>query len=179
MSNMNPNVIKKSFEEQVALISTMLDVHLDEEQGFKLYVAMSNTLDYINDLEDKSKEFEKDYDALENKLKASEAERKFEHQRTMYLQGEIEKLKGKHVIHIDISEQYKKECEYEIKTAKSEAIKEFAEKFNRVIDIHLERYSVTEFDEFMAICQVLRGLQNNIDNLVKEMESENNVYKKN
>ena len=52
---------------------------------------------------------------------------------------------------------------------KAETYKEFAEKINRVIDIHLERYSVAEFDELMAISQALRNLQNNIDGIVKEM----------
>lgn len=99
MSNMNPNIIKKSFEEQVVLISTMSDVYLDEKQGFELFIAMSNALDYINDLEDKVERLKK---------------------------------KQKHIIHIDISEQYKKECEHEIKIAKEEAIKELMEVFNNI-----------------------------------------------
>ena len=45
--------------------------------------------------------------------------------------AEIEMLKQSQVIHVDISEQFKKECEYEIKAAKGEAIKEFAERLKR------------------------------------------------
>ena len=46
--------------------------------------------------------------------------------------AEIDRLKKNQVVHIDISEQFKKECEYEIKIAKSEAIKEFAERLKKV-----------------------------------------------
>lgn len=125
MSNIQPNVIKKTFEEQVALISTMSDVYLDEKQGFELYIAMGNALDYINQLED-----------------------------------EVERLKGKQVVHIDISEQLKKECEYEIKTAVSEAIKEFAERLKKKKCHYTETEDTFDFDGVTV---------EDIDSLVKEM----------
>lgn len=61
---MNPNEIKKAFEEQVALIGTMSDVYLDEEQGFELYMAMRNALDYINDLEAKVERYKDNLNAV-------------------------------------------------------------------------------------------------------------------
>ena len=55
---------------------------------------------------------------------------------------------------------------------KAEAYKEFAEKSNSIIDSLLEKYSVTDFEEFKAVCQVLRGLRNDIDNILKELVGE-------
>lgn len=154
MSNMQPNVIKKTFEEQVALISTMSDVYLDEKQGFELYIAMGNALDYINELEDKverlTKLTELDNEHIKN-LEKTFNDRTVELQEAKLEIKELtERLKEKHIIHIDISEQYRKECEHEIKTAKSDVIKEFAERLKKLHQMPL----ITSSD---------------IDNLVKEM----------
>ncbi len=52
---------------------------------------------------------------------------------------------------------------------KAEAYKEFAEKTNSIIESLIEQYSIKDFEEFKAICQVLRGLKNDTNNLLKEL----------
>lgn len=75
-------------------------------------------------------------------------------------------MKKNQVVHIDISEQFKKECEYEIKTAKSEAIKEFAER------LKAKTISFVEYDEYGWGERVTTVKTSSIDNLVKEMVGE-------
>lgn len=53
--------------------------------------------------------------------------------------------------------------------AKAEAYKEFAEKTNNIIESLIEQYSIKDFEEFKAICQVLRGLKNDTNNLLNEL----------
>lgn len=87
--------------------------------------------------------------------------------------AEIEKLKQSQVIHIDISEQFRKECEYEIKKAKSEAIKEFAEELKKKL---IKKMSLA-FDRNCYSYKVVISYQTSpetIDDVVKEMtEGEN------
>jgi hypothetical protein len=60
-------------------------------------------------------------------------------------------------------------CEDTIRgVAKAEAYKEFAEKTNSIIDSIIEKYSIKDFEELKAICQILRGFKNDTYNLLKE-----------
>lgn len=52
--------------------------------------------------------------------------------------AEIERLKNNQVVHIDINEQFRKECEHEVKTAKAEAFKELSEKIKEEIRLILK-----------------------------------------
>lgn len=74
--------------------------------------------------------------------------------------AEIERLRKSQVVHVDISEQFKKECEYEIKTAKAEAIKAFAERLKETKFKHGNDHII---------------YADNIDHLVKETVGDNNV----
>ena len=92
--------IKQEFIKQVELIGTMQSVYLNEDEGLKLYMSMQNILVYIKKLETENEiyktekaDYLADYAKLETKLKYSEAERKFEHQRALHLLAELEKLK--------------------------------------------------------------------------------------
>jgi mevalonate kinase len=62
-----------------------------------------------------------------------------------------------------------RELEEQLATAKSEAYKEFAERLDSVIVRSLELFSINTCDEFKACCQVLRGVRNDIHNLLKEL----------
>lgn len=81
--------------------------------------------------------------------------------------AEIVKLKQSQVIHIDISEQFRKECEYEIKKAKSEAIKEFAEELKKRAD----KINISYSGGYEHITRY-KFSPRTIDNLVKEMTGE-------
>ena len=77
--------------------------------------------------------------------------------------AEIKRLQNNQVVHMDISEQYKKECEYEIKTIKAKSVKEFAER--------LKDYDILPdlpWDVWKTFVDV-------IDKLVKERIGENNA----
>ncbi len=46
--SLSDNEIIKDFEEKVNFIGSMEDVYLNENQGYALYCAMNNILDFIN-----------------------------------------------------------------------------------------------------------------------------------
>jgi molecular chaperone GrpE (heat shock protein) len=126
-------------------IEKELEQHLELNNGFAKWEALK-ALDYITWLEEK-------VEKLNNECRKTRRD----------LLNEITRL------------------EDQLETAKSDAIEEFAEKSNSIIDSLLKKYSVFKkysvagFDEFKAICQALRGLQNDIYNLKKEMVGENNA----
>lgn len=55
---------------------------------------------------------------------------------------------------------------------KTETVKEFEKKINNAIDFQLNRFSEFKKGEFTIICQILRGLKNNVYNLSKEILEE-------
>ena len=82
------------------------------------------------------------------------------HQETINRQkAEIERLKNNQVVHIDINEQFRKECEHEIKTAVTEAVKDLAEAVKMAF--------YYEFDELIPSI-----MADKIDELVKERVGE-------
>lgn len=70
-------------------------------------------------------------------------------------QAEIERLKKSQRIELHIDEEFYKECQYEIKQAKSEAIKEFAERLKE------HTHDIVFYGEIVTVSR--------IDNLVTEM----------
>lgn len=84
------------------------------------------------------------------------------------LKAEIERLQKEMEGWRDTAYHEASQCE----TAKAEAIEELAERFNNIVDEELEKYSLKDFEEFKAICQVLRGLKIRCSYSVKEMVGE-------
>lgn len=80
-------------------------------------------------------------------------------------QAENKWLRNSQVVHIDINEQFQKECEYEMK----EAIKGFAERLKERAFIHEIPFEANE-DKYIKLVAVKQ-----IDNLVKEMTGDNNA----
>ena len=134
-----------------------------------------DALDLINHLKAENEQYKadkeeyiKDYEELENKLKYAEAERKFEHQRIAYQQAEIERLKEENKKQKLVIEEiedtinplpFETDFDKAIRTAKSEAIKEFAERLK-------EKATSTFYEERKYVDT------EDIDNLVKEMVGE-------
>lgn len=128
------------------------------------------------DLIDKEKQLQKALKSMAvNKTKVIDCEREIDCQKS-----EIERLKpfedkiAEFNSHIRVEdmlvfasslEEWLEFCD----NLKAEAYKEFAEKTNSIVDSLIEKYSIKDFEEFKAICQVLRGLKNDIDNLLKEL----------
>lgn len=88
------------------------------------------------------------------------------------LESKVERLKETQVIHIDISEQLKKECEYEIKTAKSDAVKEFAERLKK--ELSLLRKECRKYLDNNGVFAIDR-VRRKVDNLLKKMGGEDNA----
>lgn len=110
------------------------------------------------------KEYIKDYEELENNLKCAEEEQKFEHQRVINLQAEVERLQNAYkqcawerdIFAEDMTQEIKKDCSYlmlDIKTIKAEAYKEFAEEYKDQIKNYTGIF--TDDDFYVSLQAVL------------------------
>ena len=184
MDKLTDKEVVKDFTEKTELIGSMSSVYLDEDKGLELYEAMRNILILINRLQADCENYKQ---VTENQQKIT-LDRGFE---IKELKAEVERLKKenddlkngyfqkryKTVEHLELMGLRKgyadavKERDYfqlksmnleeDIKTAKAEAYKEFAERLKK-----WQQYS----DDFTCYAVAVPE----IDNLLKELVGEDN-----
>ena len=120
-----------------------------------LLTVLKSALALINRLQEEKQNLEVELQAMRGAANSYKAE--------------VERLKAK-VNHYNYC--YESFINTPISRIKAEAYKEFAEKTNNIIDSLIEKYSIKDFEEFKAICQILRGLKIDTNNLLKEMVGE-------